>query len=339
MEKWLTLTEEQRRATLDQAATIAGLPAYAIEKDWWVTLSLKALFTSVYKDQMIFKGGTSLSKCWNLIERFSEDIDIALDSTVFGIDYVEKPSDKFLRKLKKAGYNFTSTELKTMLEKYFAATIPGGIITIDAEPFKEGSSYPDPQTLYLKYKSLYEQNAYLPSVVKIEVGVRSLKEPKATVQIKSILSGSFPNEEAYPETPFELMAVEAHRTFLEKVFLLHEEFQKPDVAKIKSNRMSRHLYDLEKMMDHEVGKKALADKELYEIIIKHRATYTRIAEVDYTTHQTQAISFLPPDHIKAAYSQDYEAMKTAMIYGEALSFENLIARLMELHGRFRNSGK
>lgn len=112
MTDWLKLNNEQRRASLEQAALNAGMQVKAVEKDWWVTLTLKALFTSKYKDYMIFKGGTSLSKCWKLIERFSEDIDIGLDSSAFGIKYKENPTGRFVKQLKKAGCDFTSNELK-----------------------------------------------------------------------------------------------------------------------------------------------------------------------------------------------------------------------------------
>ena len=92
MTGWLKLTDEQRKATIDQAEQMSGIGAKALEKDWWVTLTLKALFLSAYSQYMIFKGGTSLSKCWKLIARFSEDIDIALAPEAFCMEYVENPT-------------------------------------------------------------------------------------------------------------------------------------------------------------------------------------------------------------------------------------------------------
>src|SRR5579871_5846119 len=99
MTGWLGLTEGQRRATLEQAGQASGIGPRAIEKDWWVTLVLRALFDGPYAQYMIFKGGTSLSKCWNLIERFSEDIDIALDSTAFGMEYKPIPTKGDIERL------------------------------------------------------------------------------------------------------------------------------------------------------------------------------------------------------------------------------------------------
>ena len=192
MTEWLKLSDEFRKSSIQNTAYEEGIRSEAVEKDWWVTLALKALFTSKYKDYMIFKGGTSLSKCWRLIERFSEDIDIALAPEAFGIAYKENPEGGFLRKLKKAGYEFTSNDLKAELEKQFIALgVPEDIIKIEAEPFKDGESYPDPQTLYIHYNSLFENDEYLANIVKIEVSVRSLKEPNVIVQVQSLLSEAF----------------------------------------------------------------------------------------------------------------------------------------------------
>lgn len=332
MVEWLKLSDEQRRTLIRDTAYEEGIREEAVEKDWWVSLVLKALFTSKYKDYIIFKGGTSLSKCWKLIERFSEDIDIALSSEAFGMKYEENPTNSFLNKLRKFGYEFTSNDLKIELEKQFIALgLPKGAVIIEAEAQKDGVSYPDPETLYIVYNSLYEKNEYLPNVVKVEVSVRSLKEPNAVVGVRSIMG----EIGIYPELPFDVIAVEPKRTFLEKMFLLHEEFQKPDASKVRSKRMSRHLYDLEKMMDMDPGIQALADDELYTTIIKHRSTYTKLPGVNYNSHKKQTISFIPPDSIIEAYSKDYQTMREIMIYRESISFDELIKRLKILTKRFR----
>ena len=119
MTSWLSLTNEQRRTTLEQASVRAGIMAKAIEKDWWVTLSIKALFQTEFARFCIFKGGTSLSKGWKLIERFSEDIDIALDPAAFGMEYVSAPTHSYVKKLKRAGCQFTSTSLKEAITQAF----------------------------------------------------------------------------------------------------------------------------------------------------------------------------------------------------------------------------
>jgi hypothetical protein len=333
---WLKLTKEQRKTTIEQAATKAGLPAKAVEKDWWVTLTLKALFTGAYREFIIFKGGTSLSKCWNLIERFSEDIDIALDSKAFGIEYSEDPDKKYISDLKRKGCVFTSNELKKDIENQFVKWGIPDALRIEAAEIKAGVPDTDPQTLFVTYESLFDPNPYLADQVKIEVSVRSLKEPKAVVQIQSVLATEFPGN-TYPEEPFEVTVVEAHRTFLEKAFLLHEEFLRPDKSKIRIERMSRHLYDLERMMDLDSGKKALADDDLYYSVINHRKNYSSLSWVDYKTLGRDTISFVLPKELIEVYRKDYSAMTEQMIYGEAIAFDKLLNRLDELLVRFRPS--
>jgi len=92
MTGWLKLTDEQRKTSVDQAVFKSGINTKSIEKDWWITLTLKALFEADFRDYLVFKGGTSLSKCWKLIQRFSEDVDIVLDPALFELTYNENPT-------------------------------------------------------------------------------------------------------------------------------------------------------------------------------------------------------------------------------------------------------
>ena len=109
---WLkNLNDASRLTSINEASRISGISAKAIEKDWWVTLSLKLVFSTPYAAHFAFKGGTSLSKGWQLIDRFSEDIDISLSSAAVGITHIEKPSKTFVEQLRRAGCSFTSQEL------------------------------------------------------------------------------------------------------------------------------------------------------------------------------------------------------------------------------------
>ncbi|MBP6023904.1 nucleotidyl transferase AbiEii/AbiGii toxin family protein [Ferruginibacter sp.] len=335
MTGWLQLTDEQRRTSIAQAAVVSGIAAKAIEKDWWVTLTLKALFESHYAKFFIFKGGTSLSKGWKLIERFSEDIDIALDPLAFGKEYKTNPSHTYVKTLKKLGCEFTSTVLLDALKAQFNAMgIPMNDIGITAETVPETIPDRDPQTLYVKYKSLYPPHGYIADEVKIEFSVRSLKDPYATISIQSILFEAFPNI-AYAETPFEVVAVEPRKTLLEKAFLLHEKFLNVNTDKVKIERLSRHLYDLVKLMNTEAGIEALKDYEFYTTLLEHRKSYVRLGNVDYDTLHYSTLSFIPPDAVIEMFRQDYRAMQAAMIYGASLDFDTMINELKILTGRFR----
>lgn len=335
MTGWLQLADEQRRTSIAQAAVVSGITAKAIEKDWWVTLTLKALFESPYAKFFIFKGGTSLSKGWKLIERFSEDIDIALDPMAFGREYKNNPSHTYVKTLKKEGCAFTSTVLLDALKAQFNhLEIPISDISIEAETVPATIPDRDPQTLFVRYKSLYPPHGYIADEVKVEFSVRSLKDPYATITIQSILSEAFPNI-AYAETPFEVVAVGPQKTLLEKAFLLHEKFLTVNTGKIKIERLSRHLYDLVKLMDTEAGIKALKDPEFYATLLEHRKSYIRLGNVDYDTLHHSTLSFIPPDDVVEMFRQDYRSMQAAMIYGASPDFDTIISQLKILKGRFR----
>jgi hypothetical protein len=339
MINWLlNLTDEQRRIALNQAAIVSGMQVKAIEKDWWVTLTLKALFQTEYKDYLVFKGGTSLSKCWNLIERFSEDIDIGISPEALGMEYRDEPSKSYVEKLRKKGCEFTSTTFKDALEASFIQLgIPAGTITITAKEVKAEHTDVDPQTLYISYTSLFDPNPYLADVVKIEASTRSLKEPFENREVRSILTTYFPNV-AYEEIPFVVAATAPQRTFLEKCFLLHEEFNTKEDDKIRFERMSRHLYDLDRMMDLEPGMIALNGNDLFNTILHHRINYTPIRGYDYSNLTPATIKFIPPPAVLESYRDDYAVMVEQMIYGETRNFDEIIKRLEELENRYRAIG-
>jgi hypothetical protein len=192
----------------------------------------------------------------------------------------------------------------------------------------------DPQIIEVYYDSLFNVGSYIQEKVLIEIGARSLIEPSREVQLRSILANTFPDA-AFADDYYPIPTVVLQRTFLEKAFLLHEEFQK-SAEHIRVNRMSRHIYDLEKMMDTNFATEALNDRELYKAIVAHRSTLTKMKEVDYTTHTPDKINFVPPLNVIDLWKADYESMQNNMIYGKSLPFDELIDRIKGLNERFRN---
>jgi hypothetical protein len=224
MTNWFNISPENQLKYINQTAALIGLPPVAVEKDVWVTLALKAVFSLPFADKIIFKGGTSLSKAWQLIERFSEDIDLALDPYFLG--YKGEPSKNQVDKLRKASCAFVSNDLKTSIEKQLQEMgVPSGSFSLIARPVK--SSDTDPQVLELEFSSLLNQPSYLPQKVLIEVGARSLMEPVADRSVFMLISESFPDIQELDKT-FNIPAVLPSRTFLEKVMLIHEEFMKAE---------------------------------------------------------------------------------------------------------------
>ena len=328
---WLTLSKERRIEILNQATELTGLPSVAIEKDWWVTLALNASFSLPYSKNIVFKGGTSLSKGWNLIERFSEDIDLAIDRTFFGFD--GNISKTQIKNLRKQSCEFISTIFLADLTKILTKWKAIEECKLIAQPVKDSDK--DPQVIEIHYNSVIDTSEYLPQRVLIEVSSRSLMEPIEERQIISILSEIFP-QQSFGTVPFAIPTVLPQRTFLEKIFLLHEEFSQ-EAEKIRIDRLSRHLYDLEKLMDTEHGIEALKNTVLYNNIVAHREKFNPLRGLDYANHIPRKIKIIPPEEVVKDYKRDYEAMTSFMIYGEPLKFDHLIKRLLQL--QIRINGK
>jgi len=324
---WLTLSKERRIEILNQATELTGLPSVAIEKDWWVTLALNASFSLPYSKNIVFKGGTSLSKGWNLIERFSEDIDLAIDRKFFGFD--GDISKTQIKNLRKQSCEFISTSFLYDLSKKLTEWKAIDECKLIAQPVKDSDK--DPQVIEIHYNSVTDTSEYLPQRVLIEVSSRSLMEPIKERKINSILSENFP-QQSFATAPFAIPTVLPQRTFLEKIFLLHEEFSQ-DADKIRIDRLSRHLYDLEKLMDSEHGVEALKNRDLNNNIVAHREKFNPLRGLHYSNHIPNKINIIPPDTAIKDYEKDYETMTSFMIYGEPLKFDQLMKRILELQTR------
>nr|WKN38696.1 nucleotidyl transferase AbiEii/AbiGii toxin family protein [Tunicatimonas sp. TK19036] len=326
MEAWFSLTEQQRKGLFDQVSNRTGLPSVAIEKDWWVTLVLRVVFTLPVADHLVFKGGTSLSKGWNLIDRFSEDIDLALDRNFLGFE--GDLSKTQVKKLRKASCGYISEEfLELLVGRLEEISIPD--ISLVVQDINDSDV--DPLVIEVRYRALTEPSAYLQPRVLIEIGSRSLREPFEERSIQSFVGQQY-RDRPFADDPFAVPTVLPKRTFLEKIFLLHEEFQKP-LETIRVNRLSRHLYDLERLMDTEHGEEALKDQGLYNSIVAHRQKFNVVRGIDYANHARDRVNFIPPAEIRKEWENDYRTMRESMIYGETKTFQQLIERLRELKKR------
>lgn len=327
---WIRLSDANRRTILEQTSVRTGYIVQAVEKDWWVTTVLEALFSLPFANQLSFKGGTSLSKCWGLINRFSEDIDIAVTREQLGFTGVLS-KNQINDRVRRALCSFVREELPERVDNLLLSMgIPREWFRTDV--ITTSVSTVDPESIYIHFNSLFPAVEYMPASVKIEVSGRSMSEPVETVEIKSLVAGQFPAA-PYADTAFSVRAVAAKRTFLEKTFLLHETFHQPGVPP-RVERMSRHLYDLEKMMDTQVETDALADTALYRDIVEFRRHYIGLKDFDYNTLWPATLSFLPPAEQAAAWEIDYRSMQTNMIPGESKTYTKLIERLTELNRRF-----
>ncbi|MDD7437499.1 MAG: nucleotidyl transferase AbiEii/AbiGii toxin family protein [Phocaeicola sp.] len=333
---WINNTLEDRLAMLQQTEdSLPGINQSAIEKDWWVTVVLHALSQCSCAPALVFKGGTSLSKGFNLIERFSEDIDLAIHRSFFGIDKTSKSQREKLRKLSRS---FIHDDLSKQLDKQLQNIGVSGyqIENVVSQVNQEGEWTPidsdkDPTVIFLHYKSIVDDIVdYIPSRVKIEISCLSMDEPTRECSIQSMIGERFPDEDTLISS---IRTVLPTRTFLEKIFLLAEEFQKDHPRHM---RMSRHLYDLERIMDTEYGKEALVNRQLYDAIVEHRRTFYALKYVDYNKHAPSAISFIPRDEFISDWNKDYDNMQAHFLYGSTLSFNELLERMADLQDRVRN---
>ena len=334
-DNFIILPELTRANAFTETATRKALPAVAVEKDWWVTAVLRALFALPYSENLSFKGGTSLSKCYNLIERFSEDIDIAVDREFLGFGG-NLSKTQINDKLRRAACSFMREKLQfDMIKELENQEINTKLFSVNVNITPVTTT--DPEIIEIVYQSLFDDNDYIKPIVKIEVSGRSMNEPLQNVKLQSIV------DEVFADMPFKnplfnVNAVVPQRTFLEKIFLLHEEFAKPQEF-MRTERMSRHLYDLGKIMETQIAEEALKNKELYNSVVEHRRIFIGLKDFDYNTLATETISIIPPESVVELWKADYETMQRTMIYGSSLPFNKLIEKIKQLNEKINEIKK
>lgn len=329
--KFIDIPADRQRQAINNVALKTGLPPSSIEKDWWVTQVLRALHTMTYAEHIAFKGGTSLSKCWNLIARFSEDIDIALSREYLGFGD-ELSKTQISDKLRRAACSFVREKMQhDVREALFALGTRQDAFSVDVVITPITTT--DPEVITVTYQSLYDVSPYIKNTVKVEVSGRSMMEPVEKKAINAAIDAHFPNA-PFAEEAFEVNAVIPERTFLEKVFLLHEEFHK-EVVRVE--RMSRHIYDLTMMMDSErnIADRAIHNEDLYRAVLEHRRKFIGLKDFNYDELYTNTLSIVPSEKIAEMWREDYKFMGEHMIYGPVPSFDELIEKMKILNDKIR----
>ena len=190
----------------------------------------------------------------------------------------------------------------------------------------------DPTVLLVYYPSLFpREHPYVKPMVKLEISCLSMREPYEVRRIASLISEYFNVED--DESVSNIATISPSRTFLEKAFLLCEEYQRRNPRTL---RMSRHLYDLDRLMDTEYGREAIQDSKLYHDIVKHRQKFYHVGGVNYELDKADQIVFCPTGAVRELLRADYENMKSNFIYGEAPNFDKLMCRIEELQERFHS---
>lgn len=341
MDHFSKLSGEDRKPYYEQAAANLGFGnPQIVEKDFWVCWTLRRLFAlEKFEPYLTFKGGTSLSKAYQLIERFSEDIDLILHRSFWGFSGENDPenaSSKGQRKkkielLKSACGETVAGEIFPAVREAFAAVIGDEA----AANLRLGSSSDGMPSIVFPYPSSWADTSegYVSRIVKIEIGGRSDDWPTNRAKISPYVAQQFPQGFEIPGC--ELSVLSAERTFCEKATLLHEECCRPAEKPIPQ-RLSRHYSDLSSLRAKGVADAAMKEPNLLERVIEHRRIFFPRSWVDYSTMARVSLQLVPPGARLDEWKRDYEQMRE-MFFGEVQSFEDLMADMTALENEIRNA--
>ncbi|RLD65920.1 MAG: nucleotidyl transferase AbiEii/AbiGii toxin family protein, partial [Bacteroidetes bacterium] len=248
---------------------------------------------------------------------FSEDIDLALDRTYLGFE--GNLTRTQIKKLRQETGKFISDgftpELETRLKKK-------GLTDITIKYIRQKASDADPAKIEIHYPNVIEYPGYIPPRILLEISSSSLMEPKEARLIDSLLDEQY-FESDFAEPPIYVPTAIPERTFLEKIFLLHEEFHRPQ-SRIRVDRLSRHLYDVFQLLKSDHAIRAIDNQGLYETIVKHREAFYHMGGINYNLHQPQTINPVPIPEFMDAWEADYRLMQERMIYGDSPPFHTMI---------------
>lgn len=270
MPDFLHLTTNERKDILQTAATQLGQQATVLEKDVWVCWALQALFSLPDAHPMAFKGGTSLSKVYKVINRFSEDVDVTIDYQAFKEDF-----DPFAENVSKTAIRKYSVRLKEHVNQYANnIVIPHIKSRLQQLPNPEDYGIEisdDGEKIWIQYPSAIENNdEYLKSSILVELGGRNVTAPSEQHTITADIASLVTNLDL-PQA--EVTVLSPERTFWEKATLIHVECNR-NRFKENSDRLSRHWYDMVMLGKHTIGSTAINNRGLFEDVVRHKKVFS-----------------------------------------------------------------
>jgi hypothetical protein len=324
---FLALPDQDKRDVFGAAASrLDTLPSY-VEKDFWVCLVLEALYNRLPEGhpRLLFKGGTSLSKAFGLIRRFSEDIDLVVYRDDLGFSGVDDPTaaedlsirerKALFRKLNEACSSYIIGDLANELTSSIDQIVEGCRVIPD-------ESDDDQQTLLIEYPTQYPNNggAYVTPRVKIEAGAKSALDPTLDCTITPFVADEL------PDWSFEvgnLRVIAPERTYWEKLLILHGlhcGYRDEGRLPADKDRISRHYYDVAMITVTENGRSALSDIAMLDAVREHNIIAFRQAWKRFEEAVPGSLRLVPQAELRKVIEGDYGAME-GMILGEAPGFE------------------
>lgn len=319
------INENDRKALFHNTAAKMGMTDAIIEKDFWVCYMLDYLFhRCAWRDNIAFKGGTSLSKAYGLIERFSEDIDLILDWRVLGYGINEPWEERSNTK-----QDIFNKEANTRAELFLRDTfLPSIIADLTAELGENIRCFiddDDPQTVKIAYPNSFSDMSILQEI-RLEIGALAAWTPVKLADITPYAAQVYGRLFKQPLT--DILTVLPERTFWEKVTILHREAFRAEDRPFPS-RYSRHYYDLYRMMQTKVKDKALADNDLLTRVVDFKDKFYRCPWARYDLAMRGTMRLMPPEYNLDKLRDDYEHMQN-MLFGNKPSFDEIMDGIAKL---------
>ena len=325
MPEFFALSDTDRQEALAVAADKSGRPTHLLEKDVWVVWTLQELFASKYGAHIVFKGGTSLSKAYGIIRRFSEDVDLTYDIRVIADDLVKK-ADSVLPPSRSQA-NKWSSEIRDRLAKLVSAEIAPLLHNLLKTKGLPATISVEKHKIFVKYKELVGGYSYVKPIVTLEFGARSTGEPHEVREIVCDAAAHLPTVE-FPTAKPHVMRPE--RTFWEKATAIHVFCHQGEFR--GGDRFARHWHDLVRLDTEGYADAAIADKSLANDVAKHKALFFEEKDkagnlIDYHQAVSGSLLLIATDDALAVLTNDYKGMvDDGLLLDEAESFEHLMAR-------------
>lgn len=325
--QFFDLPETERRLYFEQAAIQRNVSPVLLEKDFWVCWLLAMLFESEFAGALVFKGGTSLSKVFGAIDRFSEDIDLSVSPEFLKLPETgtsRNQANKWMQNAEAACGRAVEQEIAPVLEVTAASALGervGGWFEFLTDAVTNSPvllfHYPSTQPLGFEY---------LKRSVKLEFGSLTDQQPTGRHSVRPLAADSLPA--AFPDWKCEVVALELERSFWEKATILHAEYHRP-AEKPTPDRFSRHYADTAALARHPVAARALDQDELRDRVIAWKSRFFGSSWANYDLAKPGTFRLVPPDERLPALRRDYEAMR-AMFLTEPAPFNDVLAALAEL---------
>ena len=328
--KFLLLPAEERKEILQTLGTQRGQSPAVLEKDIWVCWALGKLFTITGVLPMAFKGGTSLSKVYKAIDRFSEDIDVTIDYKSLLPD-----ADPFKEGITGSQLSKLTKTLRDLLSKHTHEVVLPAFQSAIENEFGSGkyevTLSEDGEELLVGYHPLF-QTTYLTDQVLIEFGGRNAITPSKPVSIHSYISENI-SELEFPSATVTVLAAE--RTFWEKVTLLHYECNVGEAAKFE--RKSRHWYDLYRLSRMEIGQTAIKDTDLLKDVVKHKMAFYNKKGANYEHCVECKIKLIPGEELRTTLERDYKKMvDEGMFHADVPEFRAVMDEVRQLESQINS---